>query len=234
MNDIYEIEFSCADWAIRKYAPIEPAKKFLPKEFVQIKETKSNTPTVKNCIAIIEMLSAGYVIPAWADITVDFDSNDKLQVCSSNDNYGFSDHKSNQIQDMFKKFDVRDILKIENPWHIKTKPNWSAFWLPLHFHNFNYEAIPAIVNLDKIPNHNPINLMFYKKIKTEIKLGDPLIQIIPFKRNDVNGLSRDVNEKDYKRMNSLFNLKNLSFQNWNKFFRSKLRYNLKKEDLNLQ
>ena len=73
----HQIFFTTDEWAIRKYAPIEPAKNFLPKAFkdmetylVKKKYALDSTKTIKSCPGIIDYCSAGYVITAWCDMEI--------------------------------------------------------------------------------------------------------------------------------------------------------------------
>lgn len=235
------IEFSCKEWAIRKHAPILPASKFLPEEYKNLPTGKAcpfdtfNEATVlslKLCPAVNNWLSAGYVIPAWADMEINF-TETGYEFKTSNLDYQNKTHPESQFLGMMDRFNFRHDIKIDSPWHIKTAPGYSMMWVPLWFHNNNYQAVPAIVDSDRVLNHNPINLMFFERKTTTIKLGDPLVQIIPFKREEITAVSREYTWDDEKRKQSIMGLNQISKFGWRQYLKRKVNYLLDRKDLDL-
>lgn len=232
------IEFSCKEWAIRKYAPIQPASKFLPQEYRDLPAGKAcpfdtfneaTILTLKMCPAVTNWLNAGYVIPAWADMEFIF-TDTSFEFKTSNLDYQTKIHPEVQFLNMMDRFNFRQDVKIDSPWHIKTAPGYSMMWLPLWFHNSNYQAVPAIVDGDIVPNHNPINLMFHERKSTTIKMGDPLVQIIPFKRENITAVTREYSWQDQKRMQSIMGLNQLSKFGWRNYIKKKVNYKLDAKD----
>lgn len=235
------IEFSCKEWAIRNHAPILPASKFLPEEYKNLPTGKAcpfdtfneaTMLTLRMCPAVTNWLNAGYVIPAWADMEIIFNETG-YEFKTSNLDYQNKTHPHTQFQGMMERFDFKQDIKIDSPWHIKTAPGYSMMWLPLWFHNTNYQAVPAIVDSDRVPNHNPINLMFLERKTTTIKLGDPLVQIIPFKREEITAVSREYTWDDEKRKLSIMGLNQISKFGWRQYLKRKVNYLLDRKDLDL-
>jgi len=236
------ITFSCHDWAIRTHAPILPASEYIPQSFKDLPTGKicpfdtdkifSNL-TAKNCPAINNLLTTGYILPAWCDIEIDF-QDDSITMKYSNSDYGHEIHTQDQFQSIIgDQFEVRLDVKLNSPWHIHTASNYSCMWIPIFHNNVNYQALPAILETDVNLNQNPINLMLFKPKKTLIKLGDPLVQIIPFKRENINGLSKSFSLTDQKRMKNILNLKKLSRFGWRKFIKDTPEYQLHRQDLDI-
>lgn len=236
------IEFSCREWAIRKHAPVLPASKFLPKEYEKL-QAGSKCPfdhlqeasmlSIKMCPAVNNFMNAGYVIPAWCDIEIKFEG-DQYRINYSNFNYQHRTHPDEQFTGMFDRFKVRTDIKLDSPWAIKTAPDYSVMWMPMWFHNSNFQAVPAIVDTDRVPNHNPINIMLFEPKDTVIKMGDPLVQLIPFKREPVAAISREYNESDNKRIQSIMGLGQLSKYGWRQFIKKNISYLLDRQDLDLE
>lgn len=236
------IEFSCREWAIRKHAPVLPASRFLPKEYESLNAgskcpfdhlQEASVLSLKMCPAVGNFLNAGYVIPAWCDIEIKFEG-DHFRINYSNLDYQHRTHHEAQFTGMFDRFNVRTDIKIDSPWAIKTAPNYSLMWVPMWFHNTNYQAVPAIVDTDRIPNHNPINLMLFEPKDTIIKMGDPLVQVIPFKREPVTAISRAYTEADTNRIRSIMGLGHLSKYGWRKFIKKNINYLLDRQDTDLE
>ncbi len=237
------IEFSCREWAIRKYAPIMPAGHFLPQEFKNLNPGEvcpfdpfhnASLLTARLCPALNQYMGSGYIIPAWQDIEIVFEDNGSWRMNFSNPDYSNGMHPEEQFPGMIERFEHRVAVKLRSPWSIKTKPGYSVMWLPLFYHNLNYQALPAVLDCDTLPNEMPINLMFLEKKTTLIKMGDPLVQIIPFKREDINAVSREYNDLDLKRWKSLHGLRLLTRFSWRPFIKNKIKYRLDKRDTELE
>jgi hypothetical protein len=124
-------------------------------------------------------------------------------------------------------------VKLDCPWAIHTKPGYSLMWLPMLYHDKNYQALPGIIDTDLILNRNPINIMLKEPVTTLIKMGEPLVQIIPFKREVVTAVSREYTERDEKRRMSILELIKLTRYGWRQFMREKKSYKLSRQDLDL-
>ena len=237
------IEFSCKEWPIRKYAPVMPASHFLPEEFKNLPTGQvcpfdpfheADLLTARLCPALNQYMSAGYVIPAWQDMEIKFDDDGNWRMNFSNPDYRNFTHPEEQFTGMIDRFQFRTAIKLASPWSIKTKPGYSVMWLPMFYHNVNYQVLPAILDADTIPNEMPVNLMFLEKKDTLIKLGDPLVHIIPFKRENVDAVSREYNEKDFKRWKALHGLRLLTRFSWRPFIKNKVKYILNRKDIDLE
>lgn len=237
------ITFSCKDWAIRKYAPVETSDQKLPEEFLDLSAGKvcpfertdmSYQLSARQCPSLNSFLKYGYVISAWCDIEISFEE-DNVYIRYSNLDYKHDVHTENQYQQILgDQFDVRLVIKINNPWHIKTIDGYSCFWLPIYYTNKNYQALPAIVDTDMILNDMPINLAFFEKKYTLIKRGEPLVRIIPFRREPILAESRKYNRQDENRFLNILGLNGLSRYNWRRFISAKYKFNLIKNDLDIE
>jgi len=238
------ITFSCREWAIRKHAPVLKANEFFPKEYKDL-EAGATCPfdhlgegtykSLKLCPAVTGYMGAGYVIPAWGDILFDFDNNGNLNIQYSNLDYQSRFHTQDQFGNLLDDyFKVRVDVKLDNPWSIKTAPGYSVMWLPMFYHNVNYQALPAIMDTDIMLNHNPINLMLKEPKRTLIKMGDPLVHIIPFKREDITAVSKELDSIDEKRHESILGLARLSRFGWRSFIKEKINFFLDRRDIDLK
>ncbi len=87
-----------------------------------------------------------------------------------------------------KKIKIFLLLKILNPWFIKTPPGYSCLFVPpLNNCDDRFDIIPGIVDTDDWDLE--INFPFvlngdkYETLETVIKRGTPYVQVIPFKRD---------------------------------------------------
>jgi hypothetical protein len=236
------ITFACKEWAIRKHAPVLPASSFLPKEYETLPTgnicpfdhfNEATLLSIKLCPAVNNYMQAGYVIPAWCDIEIKFDG-ENWRVNYSNLNYQHRTHPEDQFKGMFDRFKFRTDIKLDSPWAIYTAPGYSIMWMPMWFHNNDFQAVPAIVDTDRVPNHNPINIMLHEPKDILIKMGDPLVQVIPFKKENITAVSREYTDNDYKRKDSLLGLGHLSRYGWRQFIKNKVSYLLDRKDTELK
>lgn len=238
------IEFSCKEWAIRKYAPVLPANNFLPEAYKSIPAGEvcpfdpfheASLLTVRLCPALNQYMGAGYVIPAWCDMEIKFNDDGGYHIHFANPDYRNWTHPEEQFQGMLEnRFKFRTDIKLSSPWSIKTKPGYSVMWLPMFYHDTNYQALPAILDPDTIPNEMPINIMFFERKDTLIKMGDPLVHIIPFKREDITAVSREYTAADEKRGRSIHGLRLLSRFSWRPFIKNKMKFLLDRRDTELE
>lgn len=237
------VTFSCKDWAIRKYSPVETGDQKLPSEYMELPVGKicpferkdlSYQLTARQCPSLNSFLKYGYVISAWCDIEISFE-DDQVFIKYSNLDYHHDVHTENQYQQMLgDQFNVRLVIKINNPWHIKTMDGYSCFWMPIYYTNKNYQALPAILDTDIGLNDCPINLAFFEKKYTLIKMGEPLVRIIPFRREPIEAVSRKYNSKDNNRFLNILGLNGLSRYNWRGFITAKTKFKLIKKDLDIE
>lgn len=158
-------------------------------------ENSEDKPTVKACPSFTDYFSQGFVLPAWTDVKASYSvSKDYWSLDYPghiDDNlYNWGIHFNGQFLDYVDaKFYGKKptlVFKANSPWRIITKPGWSVLALPLFYHFDNpLVAMPGIIDTDTVHQAN-IQLFYFDDDKTiNIKQGDPLIQYIPFKRNDV-------------------------------------------------
>ncbi len=171
----------------------KPATHFLPEWFKKIepygegdnKKNHETIPTIKKCIPVFDALTFGYIITTVCDISVKkvegqlqlFPSIDYLEIVTSHPNKQAYTHPlATGIP--FPKF--------TNPWAIKTPKGYSCLFVaPLHNPNPYFTALPGIVDTDTY--HGNVNFVF--KLNDEnwegvIPAGTPIVQVIPFKRNE--------------------------------------------------
>ena len=166
------IEFSAhPDLYKIKHIQPRPAKYFLPEWYKKIEEHDLKRPNIKGCMPFLDGISAGYIIPLPIDISLDFNKyNDIIkkydlfckfsadnhrgtkEYCNSlNINYGMVEaHTIEQVggEDSFiaKKNKNLPILKILNPWTIRTPPGYSCLFMsPVLNQNDYFYAISAII-----------------------------------------------------------------------------------------
>lgn len=201
------IEFVSVDPAYRVLDHPENARKFLPNWIKRMKEQTSERvgpnedkiDTVRKCVPFLDAMRIGYVIPSPCDVhfkvtnygkNVDTQCRSQLNLQGSISEF-ISGH--NLVQ-MSPQSPYRGtILKWINPWKINTKKGYSCLFVtPISHGNRHYEAFSGVVDTDNY--HNIINFPFRilnpdnkESFEFFIKKGEPIIQVIPFKRSEAYG-----------------------------------------------
>jgi len=187
-----------------------PASKMLPnwlKKLPRATEGEHNytAGTAKRCIPVLDACTNGYIIPAWCDFHVTVgeqvreDGEEAGQkepniFVSTPTDMGLGNtigtHGWKQVGDdcPIQHYPLgKVLLKLNNPWVIETSPGWSCMFKapPNHFNNIR--LIEGVVDTDTYKRC--INFPFFwdgcKQGEFLIKKGDPLVHVIPFKRQKI-------------------------------------------------
>jgi hypothetical protein len=77
------------------------------------------------------------------------------------------------------------LLRIMPFWIVSTTLGYSTLFLdPLHKDPSPIKALPGLIDTDGYPSDGHLSFMIEKDFKGIIKQGTPLVQIIPFKRDN--------------------------------------------------
>ena len=184
--------------------PPQSAKNFIPEEYKNLINYRDNDlrrQTVKKCIPFLDALTGGYIIPFFQDylITVDFERNS----FDVNTTYGeVAPHASDQLPNNYQDR-VKPIGKFNNKWAIKTPPGYSCLFMhPINTPKKDFEIISGVVDTDSF--EDTILIPYYirrhggeseKRTHIHIKLGDSMVQVIPFKRESWTSSSKIKKEE---------------------------------------
>lgn len=170
-----------------------PASRNVPDWYRQMPGVIDGVETVKKCIPVLDALTAGYMIPLMADVTWDENTNDFISQSIEKIN---SDHMKSQTEhvEIEEGFNSQPHKWI-NHWFIKTPKGYSTLFIhPLNRQDLPFRSFTGIVDTDKHPM--PVNFPFVLREGFEgtIPAGTPVIQAIPFKRDDWNSEIHDTGE----------------------------------------
>lgn len=179
--------------------------------------------TVKTCVPFRDAMTNGFIVPLWHSVSIavrddgalgasfpsDLSrdllarSSDKGEVPNFDADLGsISGHPPNQFSD-FASIDrsvyknSSSIIKFHSPWICKTRKGWSILVKPIA-NNFMNPVVPfeAVIDTDK---YN-VKLNFTCFVRTDkkmfdLKMGMPLAQIIPFKREKFSSGIKELTKK---------------------------------------
>jgi hypothetical protein len=196
--------------------------------------TGSTTATVKKCVPFLDAMTSGYIIPCPFDIhinVVDTPEGPNLFMSWGYEDYDFllshsllqlGKHPESEIKQPGGK-----IFKIMNPWHIVTPPGYSCLFVnPLNHHNTNFNFFSGIVDTDTY--NDKVNFPFLwtgGSGEFVIKKGTPLVQVIPFKREDWTSSNEVLSNKTFNKFKIQANkIKSVLVDGYRSFFWSKKKF----------
>lgn len=176
----------------------KPALQSIPESFKQLNKfinNKKTDRTVKACVPFLDALKFGYTIPFpidyevyYKDGSLNFDISTFISGGPMAERFAIDGHSNDQVPENLRhdKRTIDATLKFVNIWKITTPPGYSClFTQPLN-RNAPFKIIDGVVDTDKFPM--TVHFPFYWTGDTEktytLQHGTPMVQIIPFKRED--------------------------------------------------
>ena len=151
-----------------------------------------SSSTVKRCMPIFDYMTAGYLITLPCDIYIDATNPDKIEwsVPQSMKSFG-SDLIASHAPEQYDHYPIdtriyhKQLFRIMPFWSVKTPDGYSTlFTHPLHKDHLPFLAIGGLVDTDKFITDGHLSFLIEKDFVGVLKQGTPLVQIIPFKRDD--------------------------------------------------
>tara|TARA_R100000231_G_scaffold16262_6_gene17157 strand:+ start:652 stop:1335 length:684 start_codon:yes stop_codon:yes gene_type:complete len=219
-----KIKFIATDGNMKDIWPNpKPASRFIPDEYKKLKRFKDDNlhnPTVKTCVPFLDSLILGYIIPFDQDYLVDPIEND-FSVTPANKNASSEFHDKEQLPKEWQKISGEKVGKFMNKWLIKTPPGYSCLFVqPMNRMEERFDIIPGVVDTDTYLNL--INFPYFLKKRDEqflFKRGEPMVQVIPFKREPWKMWSGFYYEKAHSKILNILN--NEWMDRYKKYFWSK-------------
>ena len=199
--------------------PIQLASKMMPDWWKELSEydedlTSQFNFTAKKCPGIFDFLRSGYIVPAWSELRFTYDKNRQdiqwLGASALADvGRPFVAHDDKQIKGCpVNHHGAPKILKLISPWMINVPKGYSVMFLePTYSKNNDYTVFPGRLDADiDLIENREINIFIKLNVTDKeviIEAGTPLIQIIPFKRENFEydvRIPTEDDERTYKKM----------------------------------
>ena len=172
-----------------------PASKSVPSWMKHLtpEAEREDYQTVKRCIPFLDAMTAGYIIPLPFDLTIAITPTGNQLLWKSEEEKDrlskytiVESHDSSQYPGApFSQFKV---IKFYNPWIVETSPNTSCMFVPpLNRPELPYVPLSGIVDTDQYFNTVNLPCVFPGLDvghQINLKMGTPMIQVIPFKRQE--------------------------------------------------
>ncbi len=179
-----------------------PAVKSLPEWFLNMNpyEDKSNSnfpddnklhfrgrsanTTFKKCVPLLDGMSAGYIIPLWADVMIEQNNGFSEMFWKTNLDI-FSLH-GESTRNMVPPVGYENkVVKYNCCWIPQTPKGYSCLITsPIGHNDLPFKAISAIVDTDRSTLELAFPMWIKKDFEGIVEKGTPMVQIIPFKRDN--------------------------------------------------
>ena len=202
-QDLLVIKFKAIDkYATAVAIPPSPASEFIPKWWRDMEvstsehvlsrpgedaSTKTYVHTTgKRCFPMLDALTAGYILPLWADVevTLEPDGSPTMKWLVDRPVFGF------WYQEFTNGMDIPEdshpvAFKYCNQYIIETPPGWSCLFMPpAGYPNLPFHTITGVVDTDVLKTDINQPIWLKKGFTGIIKKGTPIAQIVPFQRQD--------------------------------------------------
>lgn len=166
---------------------------------LRIRNGETNA-TFKRCRPLLDGMTSGYIVPLWGDVMVERNGNEP-QIFWKMDYTIFELHGSPNDK-IIPPPDYQNIVfKFNNCWIPQTPPGYSCLILPPLGHNdLPFRAIPAVVDTDKSQFELVFPVWPRKNLHGIVEKGTPMVQIIPFKRNDWKSVFEYYEDGEYAKL----------------------------------
>ena len=167
-----------------------PANKAIPDWFKNMSQEAplpegNPIQTLKQCPPFLDALSGGYILPLSGDIQFKMDDDGKLTVETPGFQAGLATHPPAQV--MGSPWEKMNIVKFLNPWVIVTPAGYSTLFVqPLNREPIPFTIFAGIVDTDGFYRevNFPSACNMARGTTCTLKRGTPLVQAIPFKRDE--------------------------------------------------
>lgn len=219
----------------------QPASRFVPDWYRKQRGTIDDantlakgysTTTVKKCMPVFDLMTAGYMLTMPCDVFLDSTDPDKLVFSVpaplkqfQADMFSFHDKQQYDEYPIDKASKHQTLFRILPFWYIQTEPGYSAMFInPVHRDTSPLTAIPAFVDSDKFITEGHLSFVVDKGFKGVIKKGTPIIQIIPIRREDWQSEVVDIESSKKELSHQRLRLRSMFANGYKILFRSKKEY----------
>jgi hypothetical protein len=214
-----------------EYRP-KPAFMYVPEWYKQMKSYISGKKevfpnaelpqTIKKCMPVFDTITAGYIIPTYVDVYVRIENDAPYFSWAAYDAINF--HSLEQL-DKHPNANGFSAPKWRNPWGIKLPKGYSALFVPpMHNPNGFFKVLEGIVDCDTYTA--PVNFPFLMndtKFEGLIPAGTPMVQVIPFKRENWE-MSIGQEEEHREMQKVILKLNHKFFDRYKTMFRTPKEY----------
>lgn len=146
--------------------------------------------TIKKCMPVFDMMTAGYVLGFPCDIFIDATDPNKLKWSTPQPmRQVIPDVVSHHSFEQYSHYPIdqtqyhKELFRILPYWSVGTPKGYSAMFMhPIHRDELPFWSFGGFVDTDGFISDGHFSMLIKKDFKGVIKQGTPFIQIIPIQR----------------------------------------------------
>ena len=194
------IEFHAEPEFFGKIPEPFPASRAVPDWLKQLPVDHDGEPTIKRCAPFLQALTAGYIIPAPFDVQFMYSLEGELTFHAT----PLMPQRHLPSQQFGTPFSASKIIKLMNPWVIKTPPGYSTLFMR-PFNRFDCPFIPLTGLVETDTYYGAVSLPSVCQMPPgssyTLPRGAPLVQVVPILRESWTSTARAVDAAE--RQNTL-------------------------------
>jgi hypothetical protein len=175
------IEFHTTPELFGKIPEPVPASRVVPDWLKQLPVDMEGQPTIKRCAPFLQAVTAGYIIPVPFDVQFWHSAEGHVSFYT----VGNMPQEHPAFQRVGTPFAAANIIKLINPWFIKTPPGYSTLFIR-PFNRFECPFIPLTGMVETDIYYERVNLPSVCQMPPDssyiLPRGAPLVQVIPILR----------------------------------------------------
>lgn len=166
-----------------------------------VEDRKANA-TFKKCTPMLDALTSGYIIPLWTDVLVrEVGGFPRITWRTGRDVFSLHGEGSTKVEaPIGYRNDI--VFKYHNTWIPRTPKGYSSLIVSPFGHKQSspFSAIPAVIDSDKSTLEIIPPMWIKKDFEGVVEKGTPLVQIIPFKRENWKATFSFYEDGEYEKI----------------------------------
>lgn len=199
------IEFLAPQDCWKDFPAPFPARREIPDWLKNMPtETGTQYSTVKHCMPFLDAMTTGYLIPVPCEIHWEISPQGDIRARSPL--HMIMDH--DKVQFPGAPFENQKVIKFRSPWVVKTPPGYSCLFVaPLNRFECPFRVLPGVVDTDTYYAEIffPALTLLKPGQKFIMPKGMPIVQVIPFKREDWKSVVAPQDPAERERVRKEFN-----------------------------
>lgn len=168
--------------------------------------------TAKRCFPLLDGLTAGYIMPLWADIMVKQTESGPCIHWLTSDPVVEAWHPDQSSTYEIPEGFSNTVFKYFHGWVIKTPPGYSCLIThPIGYKKMPIHTLSGVIDTDSLDTFANSPFLVKEGFEGIIEKGTPMFQIIPFKRDNWKSSFKIMDDFEYEKNSEKLKTKIISY-----------------------
>lgn len=216
---------------LSKMTRIQLASEVIPAWLNEQKNYENSRHRFQNCPGMADLMRAGYIITAWDDIRIKANRAGVVVKLEKSYTHPAEPMTAAVVAGVTNPDGIGlHVSKLNAPWSVTTRKGYSAMVLPATYHSPFLDDLHVYGGIVDYDEFHTINFIFspLRECELLIPAGTPLLQVIPYKRETMEGVTGSSTQRD--RDKHYFTFPTRVRSAYRKFFHKRKTYLLEYED----